>query len=68
MLAVLNSKQTDKLSNFFFDIAKGIVLGIIGFSVSGTNIPVYFRFINIFSGIIVVYFCVRFGLELIKND
>jgi len=68
MLAALNSKQTDKLSIFFFDIAKGVVLGIIGFSVSGVNIPVYLRFINVFLGTIVVYFCVRFGLELIKDD
>ena len=38
MKTALNLEQTDKLSDFFFDIAKGIVLGILGFSVSFTDI------------------------------
>lgn len=68
MLTALNSKQADKLSNFFFDIAKGFVLGIAGLSVSGVEISLYLRFINVLVGIVVIYFCVKVGLELIKND
>lgn len=68
MLTGINSRQADKLSNFFFDIAKGFVLGIAGLSVSGVEISFYSRFTNILVGIIVIYFCIRLGLELIKND
>lgn len=68
MFSGINSKQADKLSNFFFDIAKGVVLATIGFSVYGDGVSLYLRFVNIFLGIIVVYFCMRFGLEYIKND
>lgn len=68
MLVSINSKQADRLSNFFFDVAKGMLLATIGLSVSGDGISVYLRFVNIFLGAIVIYFCIRFGLELIKYD
>jgi hypothetical protein len=67
MPSALNFRQASKLADFFFDIAKGLVLGIVGFSLSGSGVPIYLRFISVLAGVVVIYLCIKVGLELVKN-
>lgn len=60
----LNSEQAKGLSNFFFDVAKGLVLGGIGFYVIS---PFQIKYImGILSGIF-VYGCIKMALALLED-
>ncbi|MEK7163554.1 MAG: hypothetical protein AAB768_00230 [Patescibacteria group bacterium] len=60
-----NLEQAKGLSNFFFDIAKGVTLGAIGFSAIG---PIEIRiFVGVLS-ISFVYVCVKIALLLLENS
>jgi len=62
-----NLKQKESLSNFFFDVAKGITLGALSFSAISSGVDLLVRLINFISGIILAYLCLSFGLYLIKD-
>lgn len=69
MLIGISSKQADRLSGFFFDIAKGIALGVFGLSITTSNISLFTLILNIFVGVFMVYLCVRVGMFLLdEND
>lgn len=51
MLIGINSRQADKLSSFFFDLAKGVALGILGLSVTVSNVSQITKLLNIFAGL-----------------
>jgi len=61
----LNKDQASGLSNFFFDIAKGLFLGGVGsFAVSNLQIGISISIINA----ILAYFCVNLALRILKNN
>ena len=60
---VLNSKQCERLSDFFFDVAKGLVLGGIGFA---TVAPQEFKLIYSLISSIISFWCVKVGLKLLE--
>jgi hypothetical protein len=68
MLVSINSKQADRLSNFFFDVAKGIVLGTFGLSITASGISLFTLILNIFAGVFMVYLCVRVGMFLLNEN
>ncbi len=60
----LNREQAKSLSNFFFDVSKGLVLGGIGFTVV---VPWEMRITAIISSITLAYTCIRIGLSLLED-
>jgi hypothetical protein len=50
----LNSEQSKLLANFFFDRAKGIVLGVLSFTISFSDISNIVRFTNALMGVFMV--------------
>lgn len=61
----LNLKQSESLSGFFFDIAKGLMLGTIGFASVTPNVSA--KIIFVFSSILLTIICVNFALTLLKK-
>ncbi|KKS32180.1 MAG: hypothetical protein UU93_C0009G0018 [Candidatus Amesbacteria bacterium GW2011_GWA2_42_12] len=59
-----NFEQAKGLSNFFFDIAKGVALGAIGFSVIE---PIEIKVVVGLLSISFVYICVRIALLLLEE-
>ena len=66
-MSVLNFNQANKLADFFFDLGKGIALGVLGLSIGFSDLPFAIKFFSTLVGVFVVYFCIRIGLSLIKN-
>ena len=66
----MNKEQIKSLSGFFFDIAKGFVIGMFGlFAV--TNVPLELKIISNILGLFFSYICVRVGMQLLdglQND
>lgn len=60
----LNREQAKSLSNFFFDVAKGLVLGGIGFTII---VPWEMRITAIISSTTMAYACIRIGLSLLEG-
>lgn len=60
----LNREQSKGLASFFFDIAKGLVLGGIGFA---TVVPLQTKFIFSFIAGLFALWCVRFALFLLAE-
>lgn len=61
---VLNKAQAQELAKFFFDVAKGLILGGIGFATVGS---IEIRIMTAISSLILSYTCIRFGLVLLKE-
>lgn len=64
MAIVLNKEQAKGLSNFFFDVAKGIALGGFGF-ISLTNSVQ--RFVFVVAVAAIVYTCIVVALTILKE-
>lgn len=64
MVLKLNSDQRRGLASFFFDVAKGLVLGGVGFTV--VTAPELKVITAVFSSIF-AYIFVRFALSLLEN-
>lgn len=62
-----NSKQLASLSNFFFDIAKGVTLGAFSFTAISTGLDLAVRTFNFLAGLLLAYYCIRIGLYLVKD-
>ncbi len=60
----LNKEQAKSLSDFFFDLAKGLVLGGIGFTVV---VPNNLIMTAAFTSALVAYGCIRIGLKLLEE-
>lgn len=60
----LNKEQAKSLSNFFFDVAKGLVLGGIGLSFA---VPWNIRVVMIIYVVGAAYICVNFALSLLEE-
>lgn len=61
---ILNKAQAQELARFFFDVAKGLMLGGVGFTtVSSLEIKI----LAIVSSLMLSYICVRIGLFLLKE-
>jgi len=52
------------LSNFFFDVAKGLVLGGIGFYVIS---PFRIKYITVISSGMLAYGCIKMALTLLEG-
>lgn len=61
---VLNKAQAQELAKFFFDVAKGLILGGIGFS---TVIPFELRFVMIILTATTSYILIRLALSILKG-
>ena len=61
----LNLKQTIGLSNFFFDVAKGLFLGGVG---SVVVAPLELKVLSIFASMTMAYVCVKMGLSLLEEN
>lgn len=59
-----NREQVKSLSSFFFDVAKGLVLGGVGFA---TFLPWNIMITAVFSSVVLAYICVNIGLNLLKE-
>ncbi|MBU0570231.1 hypothetical protein KKB40_05680 [Patescibacteria group bacterium] len=62
-----NIKQSEALSSFFFEVAKGLALGVIGFNVVTAGIHPVLRIWLIATSFIMAFFCVMMGLDLLKK-
>ena len=60
----LNSEQAKGLSNFFFDVAKGLVLGGIGFYVIS---PFQIKYITVISSGMLAHGCIKMALTLLEG-
>lgn len=60
----LNKEQAKSLSDFFFDVAKGLVLGGIGFTII---VSWEMRITAIISSTTMAYACIRIGLSLLED-
>lgn len=67
MELALNSDQAKALSNFFFDIAKGVLVGSLGFSAGISDLSILLRLTNIIGGVILTYICMKIGLSLLEK-
>lgn len=63
----LNSDQAKVLSNFFFDLAKGILVGSLGFLAGISDLSMFLRLTNIIGGVILTYICMKIGLSLLEK-
>lgn len=68
MISSFNTKQLESLSTLFFDIAKGLVLGIIGVSTFPSTTGFGIRIFSTTVEILAAYFCIRIGLKLLKEE
>lgn len=64
MYTTLNTEQAKGLANFCFDVAKGLVLGGIGFATVGTF---EIKVIIILTSFILSYILVKFALSLLEE-
>ncbi len=64
MYLSLNNEQAKGLSNFFFDIAKGLVLGGIGFA---TFVPLESMLIFVTLSAIFAFLCIRLALSILED-
>lgn len=62
----LNIRQADKLADFFFDVAKGVLLAGLGFSVV-TPLALMGKLTFLLNSTVLAYVSIRFGLELLKE-
>lgn len=63
----MNKEQAKSLSNFLMDIAKGIILGMLGFSAAaGSSIEL--KIISGVFGLIIAYVCVKVGMQLLSDS
>ena len=60
----LNTRQAEGLANFFFDVAKGLVLGGIGFA---TIVPLELKLMSVGFTTVFALVCVRFALLLLED-
>lgn len=60
----LNHEQAKSLSSFFFDVAKGLVLGGIGFTPA---VPGNMIVTVVLSSATAAYICIRIGLNLLET-
>lgn len=60
----LNAEQTKGLANFFFDIAKGLVLGGLGYS---AVIPSQAKIAIIIVSLFAAYLCVRSAMIILDK-
>ena len=60
----LNSEQAKGLANFFFDVAKGLVLGGIGFA---TVLPLGLKLLSVLAMSILAIICVKIALTLLEE-
>lgn len=65
MTFFLNKEQAKGLADFFFSIAKGLVLG--GIALVAIN-PLQLKILAIISSTILAYICVRFALALLEDQ
>ncbi|MBI3559276.1 hypothetical protein HY085_02675 [Candidatus Gottesmanbacteria bacterium] len=63
----LNKEQAKSMSNFLMDIAKGIILGIFGFS-AATNSSIELKIVSDILGLIISYGCVKVGMQLLSDS
>lgn len=61
----LNREQARGLANFFFDVAKGAILGGSGLTVI---VPLNFRLYTILLSVAAAYMSVRFALSLLEEE
>ena len=61
---VLNQQQSEGLADFYFDLAKGFVLGGIGFATASRPEA---RLMALILSLGLAYICVRFGLSLLEE-
>lgn len=64
MRLTLNSEQARGLANFFFDVAKGLVLGGIGLSLA---VPIGIKVFIVFFSSVFAIVCLRMALDLLKD-
>jgi len=67
MALVLNSKQADGLAKFLFDVAKGAVLGALGFSAGVAGLPPATRTAYLVAGMSLAYGCIKMALSLLEQ-
>lgn len=60
----LNSEQAKGLAGFFFDVAKGLVLGGFGFAVAA---PPEVRTLSVILSSFLTFWCVRNALSLLED-
>jgi len=60
----LNSEQSKGLASFFFDTAKGLVLGGIALSVT---VPWETRIVAVLGSLFFAIWCVKMALDLLKE-
>ncbi|MDP3973818.1 MAG: hypothetical protein Q8P92_03215 [Candidatus Daviesbacteria bacterium] len=60
----LNMEQSKSLAGFFFDVAKGLILGGLGLAVVT---PFEVRLIMVFVSVFLAYTCLRIGLSLLEE-
>lgn len=61
----LNTKQAEGLANFFFDIAKGLILGGVG---SVAVSPVQIKFISGTLSGVFAYICIKIALTILEGS
>lgn len=61
---ILNHNQAEKLADFFFDIAKGLILGGFGFA---SIVPNEVKLIYPIVGSLLAFWCVKLGLKLLED-
>ena len=67
MAVRFNPRQAQELSDFFFDVAEGSVLGFLDFSVGATGMSPLARLVNALGGLVLSYFLVRLALPLLEE-
>lgn len=63
----LNTGQAKALSDFFFDVAKAMIVGSFGFSAGISDLSLFLRIISIIGGLILTYISIRIGLSLLEQ-
>lgn len=63
----MNREQTRAIANFYMDVAKGIVIGLFGFSIF-TTAELQYKFVGNILGLLVSYICIRMALDYLKNN
>lgn len=64
MTIFFNKEQAKALADFFLSIAKGLILGGIGFTAVA---PTESKFIYTLSAMVFAFFCINLALELLKD-
>lgn len=60
----LNNKQGERLADFFLDMAKGLLLGGIGFS---AVVPLESKLVTVFLSSGLSFWCLKMGLSLLEE-